>query len=173
MRFLLLAMTVLLLTACGRSGDHDQPTNGSAAQQSSSGSGSMMSGGGATMGADAPPVTRVRESFSIRYGARLFQANCATCHGDQGQGDPNWRQRGPHGKFPPPPLNGAGHAWHHPLKMLKYVIKNGSPGGQGNMPAWKDKLSDKEIDAIIAWFQSQWPDQVYNAWYQINQRSMQ
>ncbi|MEJ2346011.1 MAG: cytochrome c [Gammaproteobacteria bacterium] len=147
--------------------------NGSSGQQSSSGPRSMMSGGGATTGADAPAVERVRDSFEIRHGARLFEANCATCHGSQGQGDPNWRQRGPDGKFPPPPLNGTGHAWHHPLKMLKYVIKNGSPGGQGNMPAWKDKLSDREIDAIIAWFQSQWPDHAYNAWYQINRRSMQ
>lgn len=173
MRFLLLAMTVWLLTACSQNGDSAQPANGSAAQRSSTGSGSMTSGGGAMTGAEAPPGERVRDSFAIRYGAKLFKANCATCHGDRGQGDPNWRQRGPDGKFPPPPLNGTGHAWHHPLKMLKYVIKNGSPGGQGNMPAWKDKLSDKEIDAIVAWFQSQWPDQAYNAWYRTNQRSMQ
>jgi mono/diheme cytochrome c family protein len=163
----------MLLAACGQSSDDAQPMNGSSAQRSGDSLGSMMPGGGAMTGADATAVERVRDSSEIRYGAKLFQGNCATCHGDHGQGATNWRHRGPDGKFPPPPLNGTGHAWHHPLKMLKYVIKNGSPGGQGNMPAWKDRLSDKEIDAIIAWFQSQWPDQVYNAWYEINQRSMQ
>jgi len=83
------------------------------------------------------------------------------------------RHRGPDGRFPPPPLNGTGHAWHHPKAVLHDVIKNGSPPGQGNMPAWRDRLTDEQIDDIIAWFQSQWPNQVYNAWYQMDQRSRQ
>ena len=73
---------------------------------------------------------------------------------------------GSDGKYPPPPLNGTGHAWHHPLNMLFYTVKNGSPGGQGNMPAWKDKLTDGEIVAAIAWFQSRWNDEIYQAWAQ-------
>jgi mono/diheme cytochrome c family protein len=36
------------------------------------------------------------------------------------------------------------------------------------MLAWKDKLNDEEIEAIVAWFQSQWPDEVYAAWYQMD-----
>jgi mono/diheme cytochrome c family protein len=105
----------------------------------------------------------------VARGSRLYQMNCAECHGDNAQGAPNWRQQDADGNFPPPPLNGTGHAWHHPKKMLHYVIANGSPGGQGNMPAWGDELSDDDIDAIIAWFQSRWPDQVYAAWYRRNQ----
>jgi len=114
--------------------------------------------------------TAVREvDFAkVAHGARLYQMNCAECHGSSAQGAPNWRERDADGMFPPPPLNGTGHAWHHPKKMLHYVIANGSPGGQGNMPAWSDKLSDEEIEAIIAWFQSKWPDQVYTAWYRMN-----
>lgn len=100
----------------------------------------------------------------VRSGSRLFAANCATCHGQQGQGAAHWRAIGADGKYPPPPLNGTGHAWHHPLNMLFQVIKDGSPGGQGNMPAWKDKLGDDEILATIAWFQSRWPEEVYSAW---------
>ena len=112
----------------------------------------------------------VREAnFSqIARGARLFQMNCAECHGSQAQGALNWRERDADGMFPPPPLNGTGHAWHHPKRMLHYVIANGSPGGQGKMPAWGDRLSDEEIDAIIAWFQSKWPDEVYAAWYRMD-----
>ena len=32
------------------------------------------------------------------------------------------------------------------------------------MPAWKDVLSDDEIDAIITWLTSLWPDQIYQHW---------
>ena len=100
----------------------------------------------------------------VSQGAKVFQENCATCHGKQAAGAANWRQMGSDGKYPPPPLNGTGHSWHHPLKMLYYTISNGSPGGQGNMPAWREKLSQEEIIAAIAWFQSRWPDEIYQAW---------
>lgn len=104
----------------------------------------------------------------VSRGGRLYQQNCAECHGRAGQGAVNWRQRGADGMFPPPPLNGTGHAWHHPKRMLHYVIANGSPGSQGNMPAWRDRLSDQDIDDIIIWFQSKWPDQVYAAWQRMD-----
>jgi len=109
----------------------------------------------------------------VHRGGVLFARNCATCHGGNAEGALNWRHRGPDGRFPPPPLNGTGHAWHHPKAVLHDVIKNGSPSGQGNMPAWRDRLTDEQIDDIIAWFQSQWPNEVYNAWYQMDQRSRQ
>lgn len=106
----------------------------------------------------------------IARGRELFQQNCAQCHGPSGEGAPNWQLRDADGMFPAPPLNGTGHAWHHPSKMLHHVIKNGSPGG-GRMPAWEDKLSDDDIQAIIAWFQSQWPSEIYAAWVQTELRS--
>lgn len=120
---------------------------------------------------EAAPIERKADFAQIARGGQIFEKNCAVCHGAQGQGAVNWRMRTPDGKFPPPPLNGTGHAWHHPLAALRYVIKNGSPGGQGNMPAWKDKLTDQQIDDVIAWFQSKWPDRVYQVWAQNDQRS--
>ncbi len=112
-------------------------------------------------------VSRQMDFAQISRGGRLFQKNCAECHGTNAQGDANWRQRDADGMFPPPPLNGTGHAWHHPSTVLHNVIANGSPQGMGKMPAWRDKLSNEEIEAIIAWFQSKWPDQVYGAWYRM------
>jgi mono/diheme cytochrome c family protein len=50
--------------------------------------------------------------------------------------------------------------------MLFHVVKNGSPGEQGTMLAWGEKLSDDDMIAAIAWFQSKWPDQIYAAWMQ-------
>ena len=110
------------------------------------------------------PVKRWFEVRHVNLGAEIYRNNCAVCHGKQGEGAPNWRQAGPDGKYPAPPLNGTGHAWHHPLRILAHVIKNGSPGGQGNMPAWKEKLSDSDVLAVIAWFQSNWPEELYAAW---------
>ena len=114
--------------------------------------------------APAEPVVRWYAFQHVSQGATVFQENCAACHGKQAEGAPEWRNVGPDGKYPAPPLNGTGHGWHHPLRILFQVVKKGSPGGQGMMPAWGGKLSDDEIIAVIAWFQSKWPDQIYAAW---------
>jgi mono/diheme cytochrome c family protein len=123
-----------------------------------------------TVAAEQTTETILREAnfAEVSHGGRLFASHCAVCHGARGEGAVNWRVRDAEGYFPPPPLNGTGHAWHHPQKVLHDVIKNGSPGGQGRMLAWKDKLSDGDIEAIIAWFKSQWPDEAFAAWYQMN-----
>jgi mono/diheme cytochrome c family protein len=151
-RYLLTGITSLLLVACGQN-----------------------EGGVATAATQSTEAKKVSIERSIDFsqvtrGGKLFQQSCAECHGANGEGDPNWRQRDAEGFFPAPPLNGTGHAWHHPQKMLHYVIKNGSPGGQGKMPAWGAQLSDHEIEDIIAWFKSKWPQPVYEAWYQMNEK---
>lgn len=117
------------------------------------------------------PLPRNNDPVQVEQGRQVFQQYCAECHGQQGQGAFNWRQLGADGKYPAPPLNGSGHAWHHPRAMLAYVIRNGSPGGQGNMPAWGDRLSEQDIAAVITWFQSLWPDEIYAAWYRNDQRA--
>lgn len=116
-------------------------------------------------------INRYHAPAEVKKGGEIFQRYCAQCHGTDGEGDPEWRKRDEDGMFPPPPLNGTGHAWHHPMAFLRDRIKNGSATGQGKMPAQGDKLNNSEIDAVITWFQSQWPDQVYGAWYDIEQRS--
>lgn len=108
---------------------------------------------------------------AVMHGARLFQQNCATCHGPVGQGNANWRTRGPDGKYPPPPLNGSGHMWHHPLPVLLSAIREGSIAQGGSMPAWKEKLSEAEMLDIIAWLQSKWPGQIYQRWQQTDARA--
>ncbi|MHB1175596.1 MAG: c-type cytochrome [Sulfuriferula sp.] len=124
---------------------------------------------------EASPVNalvRVTDPAQLKRGAALFQQNCAVCHGAIAQGNPDWRTVGADGKALPPPLDGTGHAWHHPTSGLKLAIKYGSPGGAGNMPAWKDKLTDLQIDDIIAWFQSLWPDGAYAAWQRTEAKAL-
>lgn len=110
---------------------------------------------------------------NVSNGGPLFAEHCAACHGTAGEGTSTWRQRDTDGKFPPPPLNGTAHAWHHPFHVLGGQIKSGAPGGQGNMPPFGDRLSDDEIVDVIAWFQDQWPDEIYAQWWQIELRSRQ
>ncbi len=120
---------------------------------------SLLAGCGQEAGQE---VSGNREQLARGY--TLYQTHCARCHGSDAQGAVNWQRRNSDGSFPPPPLNGTGHAWHHPKAWLFAKIKYGGAVGQGVMPPWNDKLSDAEIEALIAWFQSRWPEEIYAAW---------
>jgi len=121
-----------------------------------------------------PPATvRIHNMVQVVRGGNLYQQNCAACHGVQAEGAPNWKQQGADGKWPAPPLNGTGHAWHHPMAILKRIMRDGTEKLGGNMPPWGDKLSGQDIDDVIAWFQSKWPDELYAAWYQRDLQSQQ
>jgi len=115
------------------------------------------------------PVKRNLNPEQLSRGASLYKANCAECHGEQGQGTVSWQKRGADGKFPPPPLNGTGHTWHHPTAVLNYTIKNGTSKIGGNMPAFAEKLSDDQIESILMFIQEKWPDPLYEAWYRTDE----
>lgn len=122
---------------------------------------------------DAAKPATVRPTVDpqvLARGEQVFKQNCAVCHGDRAQGAPNWEKPGPDGKYPPPPLDGSAHAWHHPRAGLVQVIKQGTQKIGGNMPPWQGKLSDAEIDAVILYFQSLWSDEIYAAWKDIDAR---
>jgi mono/diheme cytochrome c family protein len=114
---------------------------------------------------------RHQDIRQILRGGRIYQQNCAVCHGKLGQGADNWRQRDAQGRFPPPPLDGTGHTWHHPTRQLVEIIKNGTADLGGNMPAWEEKLSDQDIHDVLAWITAQWPDEIYAEWQKVNQRA--
>jgi mono/diheme cytochrome c family protein len=120
-----------------------------------------------------PPAGRSLDTVAVTRGARLYQDHCAVCHGAQAQGAPNWQSKGPDGKPQPPPLDGAGHAWHHPGSWLRDMIKQGTVRRGGNMPSWEGKLSNADIEAVIAWIQSRWPDEIYQSWLAMDKKSRQ
>jgi len=118
----------------------------------------------------AKVFTRTQDVAQLARGGKIFQQNCAQCHGVNAEAAPNWHKPGPDGKNPPPPLNGTAHAWHHPMPALKYTIREGTLAIGGNMPAWKDKLSEQDIEDVIAWFQAKWPDELWQVWAKNNAR---
>ena len=107
----------------------------------------------------------------VEAGKRLFTGNCAICHGANAQGTLEWKKTDANGNFPPPPLNGSAHAWHHSLAVLAEVIKDGGQPMGGIMPPFKQTLTDEQILALISGFQSYWDQQTYETWLEIEQQS--
>jgi len=97
----------------------------------------------------------------LHEGRNLYMANCAGCHGRRLEGAPNWRKTDASGNYPPPPLDGTGHTWHHPLPVLRKIVAEGGPV---NMPAWGDRMSPDQIDSVLAYVSSTWPDDIYENW---------
>ncbi|MFV8835070.1 cytochrome c [Aquisalimonas sp.] len=126
----------------------------------------LLLGAAIVAGCSDPADDRWYTEEQVRIGEAVFEAECAVCHGDRAQGAENWRQRDDDGYFPPPPLNGTAHAWHHPKDELRMFIRDGF----NRMPGFGDRLDDDEIDAAIAWFQSHWSDAVYDAWLDYDER---
>ncbi|MDQ7017274.1 MAG: cytochrome c [Gammaproteobacteria bacterium] len=104
----------------------------------------------------------------VTEGAGLYRSNCAMCHKVDASGTHNWKEPLANGKYPPPPLNGDAHAWHHSLAALKRTIKKGGVALGGTMPAFGNRLNDAQIEAILAWVQTHWSDRIYQTWSQRN-----
>jgi thiol:disulfide interchange protein DsbC len=100
----------------------------------------------------------------VTQGEKLFRQNCAACHGQNAESTPNWKQTDANGNYPPPPLNGTAHAWHHDLDLLRRTVREGGAKLGGQMPGFENRLNPAEIDSIIAFFQSKWSDDIYQRW---------
>ncbi len=100
----------------------------------------------------------------VRDGKQVFLQNCASCHGPKAASTPNWKQTDANGRYPPPPLDGSAHAWHHDLELLRRTVREGGQKLGGYMPAFESVLEAAQIDAAIAYFQSLWPEDTYRKW---------
>jgi len=105
----------------------------------------------------------------VSQGEKLFREHCAGCHGDQAQGlAQDWTKTLQDGSYPPPPLNGTAHAWHHPLPLLIRTIDRGGVPLGGVMPGFREKMNNDEKLAVIAYFQNLWPEEIYQHWEKRN-----
>ncbi len=109
------------------------------------------------------------ENRDVEMGRSLYAENCASCHGENLQGQENWRSPGEDGLLPAPPHDVTGHTWHHDNALLfeytklggkEALASRGVTGFNSGMPAFNDVISDDEIWAILAFIQSTWPDRV-------------
>ena len=117
----------------------------------------------------AAETNRWYSDEQVVAGSRLFQQNCAACHGHNAEATADWKKTDANGNYPPPPLNGSAHAWHHDLDLLRRTIREGGAKFGGQMPAFEGQLTSSEIDSVIAFFQAQWPDEIYQRWAQRNE----
>lgn len=99
-------------------------------------------------------------------GQTLYAENCAACHGDTLQGEPDWQSPRADGTLPAPPHDETGHTWHHGDMMLFSYVKLGGQealaaagvsGFNSAMPGFGAQLSDQQIWDILAYIKSTWP----------------
>jgi mono/diheme cytochrome c family protein len=100
---------------------------------------------------------------AIARGRQLYAANCASCHGADLEGQPDWKTPLPSGRMPAPPHDASGHTWHHPDGVLFRITREGPAAVVGNgyesdMLGFGDLLSDEEIRAVLAFIKSTWPE---------------
>lgn len=109
------------------------------------------------------------EGRDINAGQKSYVEHCASCHGVNLGGEPNWQTPNANGVLPAPPHDETGHTWHHDNELLFEYTKLGGKGAlaargisdfNGGMPAFEDALSDAEIWDILAYIRSTWPERM-------------
>tara|TARA_R110002110_G_scaffold68953_4_gene186316 strand:+ start:165 stop:629 length:465 start_codon:yes stop_codon:yes gene_type:complete len=119
-------------------------------------------------GTSAPAQTVLMPSDPdvVALGQAVYVENCASCHGANLDGQPNWRSPGPDGRLPAPPHDETGHTWHHDGDTLFQLTKYGTgaligdPDYQSNMPIYEGVLTDEEIIAVLSYIKSTWPQDI-------------
>lgn len=108
-------------------------------------------------------------SIDLAAGEAIYAAECASCHGANLEGAPDWRSPDSDGRYPAPPHDATGHTWHHDDGLLFDYTKlggdgvmtaRGMPGGNSGMPAFADVLTDAQINNVLAWIRSTWPEEI-------------
>lgn len=104
------------------------------------------------------------DTAAILLGQRVYVEYCASCHGANLEGQPDWQTRRPDGRLPAPPHDATGHTWHHSTAQLIELTRKGVaglvPGYESDMPAFEGVLTDAEIAAVIAYIASTWPQEL-------------
>jgi len=111
---------------------------------------------------DVSFLGRIVTDKQLRLGKKVYAENCASCHGVNLEGQPDWKRRLDNGRMPAPPHDETGHTWHHSDRNLFIVTKSGLaaivPGYESDMPAFEALLTDAEIAAVLAYIKSTWPE---------------
>lgn len=135
-----LALGLLLVLACGP---------GSSAQP-------------AARPSPTPVPVPTLDLSQVSRGREVFVQHCASCHGVDAQGAPDWQQPDGRGDLPAPPHDDTGHTWRHSDTQLSEIIRGGlrdqfNKTPELTMPPFQaDQLSDQQINDVLAYFKSLW-----------------
>ena len=104
----------------------------------------------------APAPRRAPAATAMARGAKLYEQQCAQCHGDQGQGE--------RGAFPALAGNRA-VLLADPTNVLRVVLQGGYlPATAGNprphgMPPFQHLLADEDLAAVTTYVRNSWGNQ--------------
>ena len=85
----------------------------------------------------------VQDQAVIALGQRLYAENCATCHGADLEGQPDWQTPLANGRYPAPPHDETGHTWHHADALLERIIRDGTAAEL--QKAWKRDVGNHGV----------------------------
>ena len=125
----------------------------------------VMGAGAVWWFATRPPRIDPTDAAQVAAGEALYRAHCASCHGANLEGQPDWRTRLPSGRLPAPPHDASGHTWHHADAVLLRIMREGPAfyaalGVETDMPAFDAVLSEGDMAAVIAYIKSAWPAEI-------------
>ena len=110
-------------------------------------------------------VLKADDLVVVQAGEKIYQAQCASCHGRYLEGQPDWRTRDANGFLPAPPHDATGHTWHHADDLLFEITKYGpsvvinDDSYKTIMPAYQNILSDEDIVAVLSFIKNTWPEE--------------
>lgn len=100
----------------------------------------------------------------VARGEAVYVAHCASCHGKNLEGQPDWKAQDQDGFLPAPPHDESGHTWHHPDELLFKITKLGIADAASlknhktRMPAFEGILSDDDIIGALSYIKSRWAE---------------
>lgn len=125
---------------------------------------------------EVPTMLKPLDKSVVAVGKRVYDQQCASCHGADRKGEANWQKRNADGFLPAPPHDESGHTWHHPAQVLFDITKFGvqkfaGADYQSTMKPYGAVLSDDEIVAVLSYIKSTWPPRVQRAHNQIEEEA--
>ena len=91
------------------------------------------------------------DADATRVGARLYSANCQTCHGEAATGV---------GSIAPAPSHGPdGHTWHHADGQLVDIVLGTLDYPGRIMPRFAGQLTADEVQVILAYLKTNWSEE--------------
>lgn len=111
----------------------------------------------------------------VAEGKRIYVDHCASCHGENLEGEPNWQKRDSQGLLPAPPHDETGHTWHHADELLFKLTHSGiqavaGPDYKSRMPAFQGQLNDQQIWSALAFIKSSWPEEIIVSHNRLNEK---